>query len=229
MSDFNDVKDKFNNHAMQYDSQRRKLIPCFDDFYSVPVSLIDCGNESPRILDIGAGTGLLTSFIKTKHPKAKFTLIDISDKMLDQARERFRDDVDIEYVIADYVSHPIEGSFDVVVSSLSIHHLTDEEKQVLYKKIYGLLKPGGIFVNADQVLGHTPVIDQLYKSSWKIRIENSGLTSDEIQGVYERTKLDKMSRLDDQLQWLKDSGFMDVDCVYKYFNYVVLYARKEYV
>ncbi|MFB5285396.1 hypothetical protein [Peribacillus sp. Hz7] len=73
----NKVKEKFNQNALQYDNQRRKLIPCFDDFYSIPISIIETSKETPRVLDIGAGTGLFSSFIKEKFPKAKITLIDI--------------------------------------------------------------------------------------------------------------------------------------------------------
>ena len=83
-----------------------------------------------------------------------------------------------------------------------------------------------MFVNADQVLGHTPAVDALYKGDWSHKIENSGLTSEELQAAYERTKLDKMSTLSDQLQWLQESGFVEVDCVYKYYNFVVLLAKK---
>lgn len=54
-----------------------------------------------------------------------------------------------------------------------------------------------------------------------------GLTRQELDAAYERTKLDKMSTLDNQLNWLQESGFKDVDCVYKYFNFVVLFGRKN--
>ena len=88
------------------------------------------------------------------------------------------------------------------------------------------MNKGGIFVNADQVLGQTPFIEALYKNDWKVKIENSGLSQAEIASAHERTKLDKMSTLEDQMNWLKESGFEDVDCVYKYYNFVVLFGRK---
>lgn len=157
----NNVKEKFNRNAHQYDNQRRKLIPCFDDFYSVAISIIETNKESPRVLDIGAGTGLFSSFIKEKFPKAKITLIDISENMLEQAKTRFKEDEHIDYLIADYSVHEFEDKFDIVVSSLSIHHLTDEAKKKLFDKIHFILNPDGVFINADQVLGQTPFIDSL--------------------------------------------------------------------
>ncbi len=220
------VKEKFNQNALQYDNQRRKLIPCFEDFYSVPVSIIETDKETPKILDIGAGTGLFASFIKEKFPKATITLIDISENMLEKARNRFKEEENIAYINADYSEYKFEEKFDIIVSSLSIHHLTDEAKKKMFNNVYNLLTPKGIFVNADQVLGHTPFIDSMYKKDWNHKITMSGLTDSEIQAAHERTKLDRMATLDHQMKWLIDSGFQDVDCVYKYFNFVVLFARK---
>lgn len=66
-----DIRAKFNDVSQVYDGQRRQLIPCFDDFYHIPVSLIEPVTERPKILDIGAGTGLLTSFLSKKYPPPK--------------------------------------------------------------------------------------------------------------------------------------------------------------
>lgn len=83
------VKLLFDAGANDYDRQRGQLIPCFDEFYGMALSLADSSSPSPRILDLGAGTGLFSSMVMQKHPKAQFTLIDISDKMLEGARQRF--------------------------------------------------------------------------------------------------------------------------------------------
>lgn len=217
---------KFDEVATVYDQQRRKLIPCFDDFYNTALALAVTATDTPRILDLGAGTGLLSAFLLKKFPNASLTLIDLSEKMLEVARERLQSHPDIEYIVADYTQHEFEEPFDLVISSLSIHHLTDTEKKALYQYAFSLLKNGGRFINADQVLGSSPFLDSLYKQDWKQKVESSGLSREEILAAYERTKLDKMSPLDDQLNWLRDAGFADVDCVYKYYNFVVMTGRK---
>ncbi|WP_234410488.1 class I SAM-dependent methyltransferase [Caldalkalibacillus mannanilyticus] len=93
-------------------------------------------------MDIGSGTGLFSSFILNKYPDAKTTLIDISEKMINIAKERFSNLANITYIIDDYTSYEFDNKFDIIVSSLSIHHLTDIEKKSLYKRIYELLNNG---------------------------------------------------------------------------------------
>ncbi|RTE05758.1 class I SAM-dependent methyltransferase [Paenibacillus whitsoniae] len=221
------ILSKFNEVAEKYDSQRRKLIPCFDGFYQTAAALVQTVSDQPRILDLGAGTGLFSSYVYTKYPQAAFTLIDLSAGMLEKAKERFDGiPVDITYIAEDYTKYTGDAPFDAVISSLSIHHLEDAEKQGLYRHIHSLLKPGGVFVNADQVQGGTPYIDEMYRSDWKAKIEATDLTRDELNAAYERTKLDRMAPLDDQLGWLREYGFADVDCVFKSYNFVVMFGRK---
>lgn len=225
-SDYQHVKEKFDDYARQYDAQRRMLIPCFNDFYSIAVSLAETDKQNPAILDVGAGTGLLSSMVLQKFPVARLTLIDISEKMLEVARERLKDAAGVIYIVDDYTKHRFDNTYDIVLSSLSIHHLPDEQKKQLSQTIYSILNPGGVFINADQVLGSTPFLETLYKKDWKRKVENSALTTEDLQSAYERTKLDKMARLEDQLNWLEEAGFSDVDCVYKYFSFVVMFGRK---
>lgn len=221
-----EIQRKFDDISKKYDEQRKKFIPCFDDFYGISVSVASADTETPRILDVGAGTGLLSEFLMERYPKASFTLIDISERMLDIAKNRFGSSSNIKYVIADYSKYDFVEKYDLVVSALSIHHLEDEEKKEFYKKSYSILKQNGIFINADQVYGETPFIENLNKTIWKQYIESSGLPKEEILAGYERIKLDKESKLDQQIDWLKEIGFCDVSCIYKFYQFAVMFGRK---
>lgn len=222
----NEIQKKFDDISKKYDEQRRKFIPCFDDFYGILVSVASVNTENPKILDIGAGTGLLSAFLMKRYPKASFTLIDISEKMLDIAKDRFRGNLNVEFIVADYSKISFIKKYDMVVSALSIHHLEDKEKKDIYKKSYSLLKQNGIIINADQVYGETPFIENLNKRVWRYYIENSGLPKEEILAGYERIKLDKESTVDQQINWLKEVGFCDASCIYKYYHFAVMFGRK---
>src|SRR5262245_36652604 len=84
------VAASFSRTAETYDSARRKLVPCFDKFYGSAVRLLRFAKEEPiTVLDLGAGTGLLSAWILEAFPNARLRLADISEPMLVRARERF--------------------------------------------------------------------------------------------------------------------------------------------
>lgn len=222
----NAIKDAFDNHAEDYDRQRRQLIPCFDDFYGLPLNLAPQMRQDAKILDIGAGTGLFSWYFLQALPEAQFTLIDLSEKMLGIARHRLRDHLQTRYITEDYSKVDFKGQYDCIISSLSIHHLPDPKKEALFKKCYKHLLPGGFFINADQVQGSTPYWDRVNKKVWGENIEKSGLSPEEIAAGYERVKLDQEAPLNFQLDWLTQAGFIDVECIYKYFHFAVMVGRK---
>ena len=101
-----------------------------------------------------------------------------------------------------------------------------KDKILLYNKIYEHLNPGGVFLNADQVLGPTPANENEYQKNWMDKIEVGSLSEFGKQRIYDRMKLDNPARLEDNIKWLKNSGFKNVDVYYKYYNFVVLYGKR---
>ncbi|WP_028559134.1 class I SAM-dependent methyltransferase [Paenibacillus pinihumi] len=221
------IKQLFDSNASHYDPERRQLIPCFDDFYGMALSLVESDNPAPRILDLGAGTGLFSAMVLQKYPDAHLTLVDLSDKMMEAAQARFHQNPNIEYIVADYTAYDFQGPYDFVISSLSIHHLTHPLKQQLFFRIHHLLQDGGSFINADQAAGHTPQADAYYRKRWLKSVYGSGLAEASIQASIKRRELDINAKPEAQLNWLKQAGFTDVDCVYKNFEFAVFYARKH--
>lgn len=221
------VKKHFDDVAPDYDRQRRQLIPCFDDFYGIAASLVSCSSDAPRILDLGAGTGLFSSFIRSKYPNASLTLIDLSEEMLKEARLRFDHDPAVSYIAADYTSYPYTEKYDAIISSLSIHHLPHSAKRALFKTIHELLIDGGIFVNADQAAGTSAYWDDHYMTKWKEAIWQSGLNAKAIEASIERRKVDINATVQDQLDWITEAGFDQSDCVYKNNGFAVFAAHKS--
>lgn len=220
------VKHQFDEVSQKYDSQRRSLIPCYDDFYSACLPLIEALPDAARILDIGAGTGLFSYFIYQQRPELHYTLVDISGDMLAVAEERFYGLDNFSYKELDFATEDLPGKYDIIISGLSIHHLEDAGKAKVYQKIYEALNPGGLFVNADQVAGRTLGFDKYYKGQWRKTVLNSGLEQEAIQKAFKRVELDKFAPLEVQLQMLSKAGFNDVDCIYKNLNFVVICGSK---
>lgn len=221
------IKEQFNQISQKYDAQRPKLIPCFEDFYTICLPVIDRHTSLKTVLDIGAGTGLFTQFIYEQRPDLHFTLIDISGEMLAVAKDRFASAGNVTYKELDFSKEPITGKYDLIISALAIHHLEDEQKEVLYQNIFSALNTGGLFINADQVKGRTPWFDNFYKTHWRENISASDLDSTAIHSALERIKLDRFGYLEQQLQMLNHVGFQEVDCIYKHNNFVVLAGLKK--
>ncbi len=228
METLQEIQNQFNAVSEKYDRQRRFLIPCFNDFYGAALSISEEVSDVRTILDVGAGTGLMSAFFNEKYPNAQITLVDISSAMLKKAEERFEGNENISFLNADFATVNLpESHYDLVVSGLAIHHLPNELKQQLFGKIMKTLKPGGWFINADQVLGQTELAEKIYTENWKNHVQqNPNLTEEEKQSAFERIKVDIMAPLKLQLEWLESAGLQNANCYYQYYNFVVFAANK---
>ena len=220
------IKEQFDKVSAQYDSERHKLIPCLDDFYQTAVENLQFSSSTPKLLDLGAGTGLFSQKVLEAYPTAEIELIDLSDQMLEVAKQRFSGLENISITQADYTQINPSEKYDAIISSLSIHHLTDEDKQTLYRNIWTWLKPGGIFINADQVLARNTYLEALYSRQWKAKVESTDLSKEAIKAAYGRVNLDIRTPLQTQLDWLTAYGFQNVDCLYKFYDFVVIFGIK---
>ncbi|MEH1770769.1 class I SAM-dependent methyltransferase [Nostoc sp.] len=217
------IQEAFNSAAVDYDNLRRTLIPCFDDFYKTAVEIISGDDTAPmKVLDLGAGTGLYSGMVQSVFPNAEFTLLDLAPEMLEKAKFRFSQmGKSPKILIGDYVDTNLGDSYHVVISALSIHHLSDVDKKLLYQRIYDVLNPGGIFINADQVLGKTPDLEQLYRQHWLDSVRAKNISEQDLKAAQKRMEYDRMATLDIQLTWLEAAGFQNVDCWYKNFSFAV--------
>jgi tRNA (cmo5U34)-methyltransferase len=217
----------FSAHAPEYTALRRRLIPGYDKFYGTAVEALRPLAEGGvrRVLDLGAGTGLMTAHVAQAFPEARFELLDGSDVMLTEATQTLGQLVSAVHV-ADMNGPLPPGPFDAVISALAIHHLEHPDKQDLYGRIFAVLRPGGMFVNAEQVAGPTAELSDLYDERWAADCLALGASQAEVAAAFERRKHDRCAPVGIQLTWLREAGFMWADCYYKDFGLAVICARK---
>lgn len=220
------MNDVFSAHAGIYDRARRGLIPCFDEFYGAAARILDTLNCRPeRCLDLGAGTGLFSAILSRHVAIRSLVLQDQSHEMLKRGQVALMDLPAVSVVgcrLQDISEAGLElGGFDAVWSALAIHHLDGPEKRVLFRSVHALLRPGGIFINADQSLGPTQRVEAAWRAEWLREVRTSGVTEEDVSMALERMKEDRMDTLSDQLSWLEEAGFDDCSCWFQNFSFTV--------
>lgn len=227
MSQHENVRQAFERHAQDYDADRRRLLPGFDDLYGSGLRLIaqETQGRPLRILDLGAGTGLFAALALEVLPIEQITLLDASEAMLARARTRLGHDPRVTYVLGDFLTGDLGGPWDVVISAFAIHHLTDEGKRVLFARIAKALKPQARFINTEQVAGPTPLMDHHYATLWESDIRANGIDDAGVAAAADRMQYDLPTPTWTQLQWMQDAGLTEVDCLYKNWRFATLTGR----
>ncbi len=165
-----------------------------------------------RILDIGSGGGRLLSLVKAARPGASYVALDFSPTMLATLRTLFSAETSVT-VVAHDLDQPLPplDAFDAVVSSFAIHHVGHERKRSLYAEIFALLAPGGVFLNLEHVASPT---DRLHTEFLRAI------------SCAEEDPSNKLLDLETQLSWLREIGFVDVDCHWKWRELALLAGVK---
>ncbi|MGB3656026.1 MAG: class I SAM-dependent methyltransferase [Rivularia sp. (in: cyanobacteria)] len=167
-----------------------------------------------RILDLGTGDGRLLALLKIERPTVPCVAVDFSPTMLEAVKSRFKNDSTVEIIAHDLdETLPELDTFDAVISSFAIHHLTHNRKRSLYVEIFNLLQPGGIFCNLEHVASPTIHLHENF-------LKAIGRTTSQDDPS------NKLLDVETQLKWLRNIGFHDVDCYWKWLELALLIGFK---
>lgn len=170
-----------------------------------------------RVLDLGTGNGRLLALVRSVLDAAgvESVAVDFSPAMLEAVAKRFAGDASVK-VVTHNLDQPLPalGKFDAVVSSFAIHHVVHSRKRALYAEIFSLLNPGGVFCNFEHVASPTPRLHEEFLHSIGYTVETEDPSN-------------KLLDLQTQLQWLREIGFVDVDCQWKWRELALLVGRKS--
>ena len=194
-------------------------------------------DDAFRLLDLGCGEGVLEFAALCAFPKASALALDGSESMRAHARtllKPFGSRVDIRPFALESNEWRAElYGVDCVVSSLVVHHLTDDGKQVLFREAYSRLSEGGTLMLIDCVQPMRPEGVNLFAHNYdsiskRQSIDRTGGTAlfdkfdEEKWNIFRHPEPSEMlAPLSHQLVWLADAGFEGVDCFWLQAGYAV--------
>ena len=222
------VKQQFEETAQAFDVIIRCLIPYYEQMLDALLAVLPFSSNDPiRVVDLGCGTGTIARRVKERYPQAQITCVDIAQNMLQMAEDKLGH-ADVRYQLANFETYEFDTAYDVAISSLAIHHLVcDRDKIEFCQKIYGCLKPGGVFYNADVILASSESLQASYMEKWREYMRRK-ISDDEVEQTWipHYYEDDRPAPLMSQLSWLQAIGFADVDVIWKYYNFAVYGGRK---
>ncbi|MBD2039175.1 class I SAM-dependent methyltransferase [Microcoleus sp. FACHB-672] len=221
------VRAHFEAEAFDYDGLIPRLIPHYHEQHGLMLELIPFERDaSLKVLDLGAGTGVLSCLILQAFPNSTVVAFDIAENMLAACKKNlsaYQERVKLHQ--GNFAEDDVGSEYDLVISGLAIHHLDEPEKQKLYQDLFHAVNPGGLLLIRDTVTGATPQLTQQYERLWRHYMKANG--EDDEKWFQNYLKEDRPSSVEDQLQWLKSAGFEEVGCHWRYLNFAIFGGRKR--
>jgi tRNA (cmo5U34)-methyltransferase len=203
--------------AEGYDVEIRRFIPYYDDMIETGVELLAAlAPADAHVLDLGGGTGALSSAVLQALPGVRVTVLDVDPEMLGEARRR------LARFSGRVAFH--EGSFldalpgaDAVVASLALHHVHDlQAKSMVYRAIHDALAPGGPLLNLDAAVTEGPRLNRLVFDRMAARMGDHGIAPAEAHGHFASwAEEDRYFPLEAELGALREAGFDEVECFWR--------------
>jgi SAM-dependent methyltransferase len=222
--------------ASAFLNERSLLIPDRKRQLEVLLRVIrGAGRALARVLDVGCGDAILLATLLEAFPQASGVGVDFSPLMLEQARARLAAFGERATTVEADLGTPawlerVAGPFDAIVSGFAIHHLPDARKRALYREIRDLLPAGGVFLNAEHVASSTTRVEEMFNDAMADHLLQRRRERGE-DVTFEQVKRELLERPDraanilapveEQCTWLRELGFHDVDCYWKYFELAI--------
>ena len=215
------VREQFEQRAFDYDGLIPRLIPRYREQHDLILQLIPFEtNAHIKVLDLGAGTGILSALILQAFPQANILAFDIAEKMLKVCQTNlspYQERLTLQQ--GNFAEDNFGNRYDLVVSGLAIHHLDSAGKQTLFKKLFQSMNSGGILLIRDIVTAATPRLTEQYEQLWRQYIKASG--EDDVAWFQNYLKEDIPSSVEEQTRWLSEAGFADTACHWRHLNFAI--------
>ncbi|MEG4584916.1 methyltransferase domain-containing protein [Microcoleus sp. MOSTC5] len=221
------VREQFEEIAFNYDGLITRLIPQYREQHELILQLLASEtNANIKVLDLGAGTGILSAVILSAFPRATVLAFDMAENMLKICQTNlsaFGERLTLQQ--GNFAEDDFGSGYDLVVSGLAIHHLDSAGKQQLFHKLFQSMNPGGILLIRDIVTGATPRLTEQYEQLWRQYMKANG--EDDAAWFQKYLEEDIPSSVEEQTKWLAEAGFADAGCHWRYLNFAIFGGVKK--
>ncbi len=222
------IADEFSEFSKNYTHDMIGCVPHYLKLMSCFTEALPKGFRPESILDLGCGNGNATSKLLEVFPDAKYTLLDASQEMLNLCQQQFKGSK-VEYVTSYFQDYDFKADdYDLIVAGFSLHHCDSEEKKSLFKKINRSLKKGGVFSCADLMISKNSPEHPKLLENWKTFVNSNFPNGEKWKWLLEHyNEFDKPDNFKDQIEWLKESGFIAIEITTRKDYWMHLQAVKD--
>lgn len=222
----NAIKRHFQIQVPEYASLMQRLIPFYDAQRELMLELIHFEHDAPlSVLDLGCGPGIMAARVLAEFPRARITLLDLTEEMMAACRERLGSTERVAYRVGDFRTDELGGDYDVVLASLSLHHATVAERPRLATHLHGCLSPAGRLIAAEVIVDESPAIRAQHYELWKRFMFRQGEDGD----AWYRKHLakDHPMEISAWTRMLAQAGFASTGCFWRCLNFAIIVADKS--
>jgi tRNA (cmo5U34)-methyltransferase len=209
--------------ATDSDLERLKLLPCAVEYFDTLLRQITLEPDQEfSMVHLGSGDGFLAHMMLKRFPHAQATLIDRDEKCLELSRKRLSAFVDqVTWLHQDFARIDPPGKHELIVAMQSVHHLNDIDKRALYRTLYSRVRPGGGLLIGDRIQQPTEHLRERYRRFWREDCLAAGADESAVDASLSRMWDDHDAEIEYQIEWIRNSGFRNVDLYYKYQMFAV--------
>lgn len=218
----------FDSLAREYNQLIRLWVPWYDEIIGITIDNLPDRSSNPHVLDLGGGTGNLSTALIEQYPQAEVDIVDFSSKMIDFCQQRFANNDRVRLYERDFMTLDFaEAAFDSVISNITLHHLDDANKKQLFQNVHKWLKPGGTLSYSDIFRGINNDVHDRYNTQWKTACYELGATDEQWNHFWEHDRrYDRHIPIVAVVNWLREIGFTDIDITWRRSLWANIIARK---
>ena len=220
------VKEHFRKQVADYVGLMGKLIPQYMEQQQFLCELIPFDRDEPiRVLDLGAGPGVLSELVLELYPQATVLAFDLTEGMLEACKQRlskFEGRFNIRQ--GDFKTDSFEVGYDVILAGLTLHHLSNKERQKIFSRLYDALTDNGLFLAREIVIDEDPFVTDWHYSLWRSFLRANG--EDDTLWYDKHRQKDHPVSVENQLTWLREAGFVRAACHWRYWNFAIISGHK---